>query len=150
MEFWFRPTQRRTLENFVCVSWGAILKENRGSRLAIFFYWKIKNFIYDVSIWVGDGDFYSLHINTMEQTRKCLSCGQICKNKLCRDCENKKHNASAIISQNCIKLKKLLNTPRFNIDGFDRFLLYTENIIRNMKDLLRYKDLEKWRLQLSY
>lgn len=37
MEFWFRPTQRRTLENFVCVSWGAILKENRGSRLAIFF-----------------------------------------------------------------------------------------------------------------
>lgn len=58
MEFWFRPTQRRTLENFVCVSWGAILKENRGSRLAIFFYWKNKNFIYDVSIWVGDGDFF--------------------------------------------------------------------------------------------
>jgi len=86
----------------------------------------------------------------MEHIKECVSCGQVCKSKLCRDCENKKHNASAIISQNCIKLKKLLNTPRFNMDWFDRFLLYTDNIIKNMKVLLRYKDLEKWRLLVSY
>ena len=99
---------------------------------------------------MGWGGFFIFFVCLMEHTKKCLACGQACKNKLCRDCENKKHNTSAIISQNCIKLKKLLNTPRFNIDGFDRFLLYTDNIVKNMKVLLRFKDLEKWRLQLSY
>ena len=58
MEFWFRPTQRRTLENFVCVSWGVILKENRGSRLAIFFLLKNKNFYLWCFYLSWDGDFF--------------------------------------------------------------------------------------------
>ena len=88
-------------------------------------------------------DLLSSYLVEMMDINKCRSCGQECKNKLCRDCENKKHNTSAIISQNCLKLKKLLNEAWFNFDGFDRFKLYVGNITKNMVILLRFKDLEK-------
>lgn len=74
---------------------------------------------------------------------KCLKCGKESKREFCRECKNKKHNASAILSQNRNKLIKLLNSERLSPEWFDKFILYTNNILKYWKIYMEYKDVKR-------
>ena len=105
-----------------------------------FSYWKIKKFIYYVIAELGKEEvlLYSIII-AMEYTRQCAFCGTPCKNLLCLDCERKKHRASALVSQNVTKLKKLFEKPRFTRLWLSKFILYTNRVVYNLNELLKYK-----------
>lgn len=59
---------------------------------------------------------------------------------LCSDCKNKKRYYTAIISQNKKKLKKLLLESKLSLEWFDKFILYSNNIITFWKLLVEFKE----------
>ena len=61
---------------------------------------------------------------------KCLKCGKDSKYEFCRQCKEEKHRAGAIISQNKKKLKDLLTQNILDQQLFEKFILYTNNIIK--------------------
>lgn len=61
---------------------------------------------------------------------------------LCNKCKDEKLHSTAILHQNKAKLKILLKEPRFSVERFDKFILYTNNIIRYWKILVKYKEEE--------
>lgn len=107
-----------------------------GSR---FFLLKNKNKTIYKDCWEQKEGFLSLTIIAMEYTHQCAYCGTPCKNTLCSDCERKKHTASALVSQNVTKLKKLFEKPRFTRLWLSKFILYTNRIVYNLNELLKYK-----------
>lgn len=86
---------------------------------------------------------------------KCLKCGNESKREFCRECKDKKHNACALLSQNRTKLIKLLNKDRLTPEWFDKFILYTNNILKYWKVYMEYKDVKRdkifrWILWVTY
>ena len=75
--------------------------------------------------------------------RQCLLCwSPSWRCKFCRECEIRKHRASAVVSQNTRKLVALLNTKRITTAGFEKFLKYSEQIKKNGKVLMEFKTAE--------
>lgn len=73
----------------------------------------------------------------------CLFCGRESgRSKFCRGCRNIKENASAIVSQNKNKLRKLLQLNNFTPERFDKFILYSDNITSYWKIVMRYKSVD--------
>lgn len=70
---------------------------------------------------------------------KCLKCGKESKYEFCRECKEIKHQASALISQNRTKLIKLLLGKRLTPEWFEKFILYTNNILKYWKIYMEYK-----------
>ena len=68
---------------------------------------------------------YLITLNKME----CLRCGKESKYEFCRKCKLEKHRAGALISQNKKKLRNLLDKNILEPELFNRFILYTDNII---------------------
>ena len=62
---------------------------------------------------------------------KCLRCGKESKYEFCRECKEVKHRAGAMVSQNKSKLKDLLEQNILQPDVFNKFMLYTDNIIKH-------------------
>ena len=61
------------------------------------------------------------------------------RSKFCRVCREKKQNAGAIVSQNKKKLRKLLEWNNLTPEWFDKFYLYSNNIITYGKIVMEYK-----------
>ena len=61
---------------------------------------------------------------------KCMRCGKESKWELCRECKEVKHRAGALISQNKKKLKNLIEWNILEPEKFSKFILYTDNIIK--------------------
>lgn len=59
--------------------------------------------------------------------------------RFCRECDNHKRRAWALVSQNATKIKKLLKSEWFNTLWFEKFILYANNIIENGRELIKYK-----------
>ena len=70
---------------------------------------------------------------------KCLRCGKESKYEFCRSCKECKHKAGSIVSQNKSKLKELLNENILQPETFSKFILYTDNIIKNGKIYMEFK-----------
>ena len=70
---------------------------------------------------------------------ECLLCWKDCKVKFCRECREKKQNATAIISQNKKKMLKLLNETQLSPERFDKFILYANNIVKHWKIVIDYR-----------
>lgn len=70
---------------------------------------------------------------------KCLRCGKESKWELCRECKEVKHRAGAMVSQNKSKLKDLLEQNILQPEVFNKFMLYTDNIIKYWKIYMEYK-----------
>ena len=70
----------------------------------------------------------------------CKQCGTKIRFwiSLCKICNNKKRHSTAIISHNKTKLKKLLDDSNFTVEWFDKFILYTNNIIENWKVMIEF------------
>ena len=69
---------------------------------------------------------------------KCLNCGKESKYEFCRECKEEKHRCWAIISQNKKKLRNLLDRNILEPETFEKFILYTDNIIREWKIYMWY------------
>jgi len=69
---------------------------------------------------------------------KCLRCGKESKYQFCRECKEIKHNASALVSQNRTKLIKLLLGKWLTPEWFEKFILYTNNILKYGKILMEF------------
>lgn len=70
----------------------------------------------------------------------CLICWkESWRSKYCISCREKKQNAGAIVSQNKKKLKKLLELNILTPYNFNKFILYSTNIITYWKIVLKYK-----------
>lgn len=80
---------------------------------------------------------------------KCLRCGKESKYEFCRECKEIKHKASALISQNRTKLIKLLLSKRLTPEWFEKFILYTNNILKYGKIYMEFKQ-EKEYKTLNY
>lgn len=76
----------------------------------------------------------------------CLRCWKECKNELCRKCEQDKHRASALISQNKKKLKELLNHNILEPELFSKFMLYTDNIITQWRIYMEYRSKKAYKI----
>lgn len=76
---------------------------------------------------------------------QCLKCGKESKWEFCRECKEKKHNASAILSQNKTKLIRLLRWKRLTTQWFEKYLLYTENIKKYWKIYMEYQCIKEYR-----
>lgn len=76
---------------------------------------------------------------------QCLKCGKESKWEFCRQCKEKKHNASAMVSQNKKKLVKLLLGKWLNAQWFEKFLLYTENIKKYGQIYMEYEWIKEYR-----
>ena len=74
---------------------------------------------------------------------QCLKCGKESKREFCRECKEKKHNASAILSQNRSKLIKLLHKDWLSPEWFEKFILYTNNIIYQWRIYMEYKSMKR-------
>ena len=86
---------------------------------------------------------------------QCLKCGKESRREFCRECKEKKHNASAILSQNRSKLIKLLHWDWLSPEWFEKFILYTNNILAYWKIYMEYKSMKrdkvfKWILRGVY
>lgn len=66
---------------------------------------------------------------------KCMRCGKESKWELCRECKEVKHRAGALISQNKKKLKNLIEWNILEPEKFSKFILYTDNIKKAMRNL---------------
>lgn len=75
----------------------------------------------------------------MEYKNECAFCWKRCKNTLCYECEMKKHSHSSLVSQNVTKLKKLFQKPFFTEEWLSKFILYTNRVVFNLNELLKYK-----------
>lgn len=69
---------------------------------------------------------------------KCLRCGKENKYEFCRECKEIKHRSWALISQNKTKLKNLLDKNILEPELFNKFILYTDNIIREWKIYMEF------------
>jgi hypothetical protein len=67
-------------------------------------------------------------------------CGSETKYRFCRKCKERKSNATAIVSQNKKKLKRLLDENSITLEWMEKFILYTNNIIRYGKIVMEYKE----------
>ena len=74
---------------------------------------------------------------------KCLKCWKDSKREFCRECKTIKHNTCAMLSQNKKKLVKLLDWDWLSPEWFDKFLMYTNNIIKYGKIYMEYKDIKR-------
>jgi len=72
----------------------------------------------------------------------CTHCGKKIRFwiSLCKECKNKKWYSAAIVSQNKKKLKKLLEERSITIERIDKFILYSNNILKFSKVLIEYKE----------
>lgn len=69
---------------------------------------------------------------------KCLRCGKENKYEFCRECKEIKHRSWALISQNKKKLRNLLDRNILEPELFNKFILYTDNIIREWKIYMEF------------
>lgn len=76
----------------------------------------------------------------------CLKCGKESKWEFCRQCKEKKHKASALLSQNKKKMIKLLNSDWTNAKWFDKFINYANNILKYWKIYMEYKNIKEYKL----
>ena len=61
----------------------------------------------------------------------CLLCGEDSKrNNFCRECKIKKQNATAMVSQNKKKLRELLQEREITPERFEKFIIYSNNIVK--------------------
>lgn len=74
---------------------------------------------------------------------QCLKCGKESKREFCRECKEKKHNASAILSQNRSKLIRLLYWDWLSPEWFEKFILYTNNILKYGRIYMEYKGMKR-------
>ena len=73
----------------------------------------------------------------------CIKCWKESgKSKFCRSCREVKQNAVSIVSQNKSKLIKLLNWYYLTPEWFNKFILYTNNIITYWKIVMEYKEVD--------
>lgn len=71
---------------------------------------------------------------------ECIKCWDYSgKSKFCRKCREHKQNAVSIVSQNKSKLIKLLKWDYLTPEWFNKFILYTNNIITYGKVVMEYK-----------
>ena len=71
----------------------------------------------------------------------CLLCGKDSKrDNFCRECKEKKQNATAIVSQNKKKLRKLLQESEITLERFEKFIIYSNNIVKYWKVVMEYKE----------
>lgn len=74
---------------------------------------------------------------------KCLFCGrESWRSKFCRGCRNIKEKSLSIVSQNKNKLRKLLKMNNFTPERFDKFILYSDNIVSYWKIVMKYKEVD--------
>ena len=69
---------------------------------------------------------------------KCMRCGKESKWELCRECKEVKHRAWALISQNKKKLKNLLDKNILEVENYNKFILYTDNIKKNAETYMEF------------
>lgn len=69
---------------------------------------------------------------------KCMRCGKESKWELCRECKEVKHRAGALISQNKKKLRNLLDKNILEVENYNKFILYTDNIIKEWKIYMEF------------
>lgn len=74
---------------------------------------------------------------------QCLKCGKESKWEFCGECKEKKRNASAILSQNRSKLIKLLHWDWLSPEWFEKFILYTNNILAYWRIYMEYKSVKR-------
>jgi len=78
--------------------------------------------------------------------KHCLVCGSPSwRCKFCKKCDDERHKASAVVSQNAKKLKDLLKSKWVTTKWFEKFLVYTENIRKSGKVLMKFKAAEELR-----
>lgn len=74
---------------------------------------------------------------------KCLKCGRDSwAEKYCKGCKNIKRNATALVSQNKSKLRRLLQVNNYSPQRFEKFNLYTDNIKGYGKILIEFKQVD--------
>lgn len=70
----------------------------------------------------------------------CLFCGrESWRSKFCIGCRRIKETAGSIVSQNKKKMRKLLQVENLSAERFDKFILYSDNIVSYWKIVMRYK-----------
>ncbi len=71
----------------------------------------------------------------------CTHCGKKIRFwiSLCNECENKKRYNAAMVSQNKKKLKNLLEQNCLNIERLNKFIIYSNNIVKYSKVVMEYK-----------
>lgn len=74
---------------------------------------------------------------------KCIRCWKESKWELCLDCKDQIHNACSMMCQNKNKLIKLLKWDWLTPEWFDRFILYSNNILKYWKIYMEYKDTKR-------
>ena len=73
----------------------------------------------------------------------CLFCGrESWRSKFCRWCRNIKEKALSIVSQNKKKMRDLLGVNNFTPEWFEKFILYSDNIISYGKVVMKYKEVD--------
>lgn len=71
---------------------------------------------------------------------KCLKCNrESWANKYCKGCKNIKRNATALVSQNKSKMKRLLQMNNYTPERFNKFNLYSDNIKDYGRIVLEFK-----------
>ena len=74
---------------------------------------------------------------------ECIKCWKESgKSKFCRSCREYKQNAVSIVSQNKSKLIKLLNWDYLTPEWFNKFILYTNNILTYGRVVMEYKEVD--------
>lgn len=74
---------------------------------------------------------------------ECIKCWEYSgKSKFCRKCREIKQNAVSIVSQNKSKLIKLLNWDYLTPEWFNKFILYTNNILTYGRVVMEYKQVD--------
>lgn len=74
---------------------------------------------------------------------KCLKCDrESWANKYCKGCKNIKRKATALLSQNKSKLKRLLQMNNYTPEWFEKFNLYTGNIRDYGRLLMQFKQVD--------
>ena len=69
---------------------------------------------------------------------KCMRCGKESKWELCRECKEVKHRCGALISQNKKKLRNLLDKNILEVENYNKFILYTDNIKKNAETYMEF------------
>lgn len=72
---------------------------------------------------------------------QCIKCWEYSWGcDFCRTCKEILGNATALVSQNKKKIMKLVLMNKYTKDRFDKFILYTENIIKYWSIVLEYRN----------
>lgn len=71
---------------------------------------------------------------------KCIKCWEYSWScDFCRICKEILGNATALVSQNKKKIMKLVLMNKYTREWFDKFILYTENVIKYWSIILEYR-----------